>query len=118
MFAVQMALVRIALYCYKITMQVARTLLVLKTLLAATLLWVQAAGLADAATHGDQPHKHSGITCDMHTLAQAPVVLPELLIPPYIHDTDVYTHFILVTAPAWLRPPGRAPPPRSPPTSQ
>ena len=98
-------------------MTTARSSLVLKTLVVALLLWVQGAALHDAAAHGDEPHEHYGLTCDLeHVVAPQIVPLPTtpaLPAPP--------REVVLTDAPAldyrpWSRPPGQAPPPRSPPT--
>ncbi len=89
--------------------------LTVKCLVVALFMWVQGAALFDAAAHGEQPHDHYGISCDLHAVAAevAPLPLtPELPGPPRA--------FTLTEQPSldfrpWSRPPGRAPPPRSPP---
>ena len=91
--------------------------LAVKAALAAIFLLVQAGALYDAAAHGEQPHDHYGISCEL-TKAVGPEiaplpVAPELPTPPRAAP--------LLEQPAldyqpWTRPPGRAPPPRSPPS--
>ncbi|WP_143434536.1 hypothetical protein [Henriciella sp.] len=91
------------------------TSFMVKAAIAALFLWVQGAALFDAAAHGDQPHDHYGISCDLKAVAHdvAPLPLsPDLPEPPRFFGT---TEQPVSDYRAWSRPPGRAPPPRSPP---
>ena len=90
--------------------------LTVKILFTALFLWVQGAALFDAAAHGDEPHEHYGVSCELTVAVKgevAPLPLsPDLPKPPRV--------FVLAEQPAldfrpWSQPPGRAPPPRSPP---
>lgn len=92
------------------------TSLTLKALFTALFLWVQGVSLYDAAAHQDAPHEHYGIACELTKAVSAEVAplptSPELPKPP--------RDFARVEQPAldfrpWSHPPGRAPPPRSPP---
>lgn len=87
-----------------------------KILIAALFLWVQGAALFDSAAHGEQPHKHYGVTCELTKAVASEVaplpVAPALPAPP--RDVVQAEQPALDFRP-WSRPPGRAPPPRSPP---
>lgn len=96
-------------------MRIVPSALSVKLLVVALFMWVQGAALLDAAAHGEQPHDHYGISCDLQAVAAEVAPLPfspELPKPPRV--------FALAEQPKldfrpWSRPPGRAPPPRSPP---
>ncbi|WP_139792392.1 hypothetical protein [Henriciella litoralis] len=95
-----------------------RSSIALKALIAALFLWVQGAALLDAAAHGEQPHEHYGISCDLHavTTEVAPIpVTPQLPLP--FRTRIAISQPVLEFRP-WSQPPGRAPPPRSPPILQ
>lgn len=77
----------------------------------------QGASAVHASVHGDEPHEHNGISCDIGLTA--PDVTPDLPEPveiatvtdePKLVFAIVANSFII-----WETPPGRAPPPRSPP---
>ena len=87
-----------------------------KILFTALFLWVQGASLFDAAAHGDEPHEHYGVSCELTVAVKAKVATlpaaPALPKPPRV--------FILADRPVlefrpWSQPPGRGPPPRGPP---
>ena len=87
-----------------------------KVLFTALFLWVQGVSLYDAAAHEDAPHEHYGVACELSQAMAAEVAPlpegPELPKPPRA--------FVLAEQPRlnfrpWSHPPGRAPPPRSPP---
>lgn len=84
--------------------------------MAALFLWVQGAALFDAAAHGDEPHEHYGVSCEL-TLA----VKGEIASLPLAPASPMPPIKVELAPPAvanfrpWSRPPGRAPPPRSPP---
>ena len=89
----------------------------MKMIAAALFLWVQGVGLYDAAAHGEQPHDHYGISCELTAVAAEAVPLP--LTPELPRPPREFTRAeppVLDFRP-WSRPPGRAPPPRSPPAS-
>lgn len=96
----------------------ARLSLTMKIALAAMFMCVQATGLSHAASYGDHPHEHGDIACSLDAVAEdEDVFLPA---PPAPDDIGVPSDAApaRITAPNhsfW--PPGRAPPPRSPPTS-
>lgn len=88
----------------------------IKVILAALFLWVQGAALYDAAAHGEAPHDHYGVSCEL-TKAVATKVAPVPVcntLPAPLARVEATTPFVQDFRP-WSRPPGRAPPPRSPP---
>ena len=84
--------------------------------LFALSIWAQGWGAAHAAVHGDEPHEHDGIVCDVGTLAvEEQAVLPA---PPAAHILYALPQMAgaaPIEQPLWLAPKGRAPPPRGPP---
>lgn len=91
--------------------------LAVKAFLAALFLWVQGIALYDAAAHGDAPHEHYGVSCELTVAVKAdvaPLPLSPCLPEPVQRDVTRAEPLILDFRP-WSRPPGRAPPPRSPP---
>ena len=46
-----------------------RSSLALKLVLVAIILWLQTMSFAHAALHGDEPHEHEGVPCEMVLLA-------------------------------------------------
>ena len=87
-------------------------------LLAALFVLVQALGLGHTAAHADEPHEHHGIACELATVAHVQVVLPAVPPAPFVPAPAAQPAIAPVSSPLWIRPPGRAPPPRSPPVSQ
>lgn len=88
-----------------------------KALLAALFLWVQGAALYDAAAHGDAPHQHYGVACDLgHAVAPQAVPVPTTPALPRPPLAFTVTQQPSLDFRRWSRPPGRAPPPRSPPS--
>ncbi|MEQ9315206.1 MAG: hypothetical protein RLN72_05095 [Henriciella sp.] len=88
----------------------------IKAVLAALFLWVQGAALFDAAAHGEQQHEHYGITCDLTKAVATKVApLPACDMLPAPPATVEITAPVILDFQPWSRPPGRAPPPRSPP---
>ena len=86
-------------------------------LLGALTFIVQAASLAHAASNGDAPHEHDGVTCELGLLVvQDAVIEPPIAVPTRLHLLPVRKIFLVRRTIAWTWPPGRAPPPRSPPT--
>ena len=79
---------------------------------------MQALAVGHAAAHADQPHKHYGVTCDLKAVAEAPAVLPKA--EPVPQPAPAAEPLVIpdTQTPFWSRPPGRAPPPRSPPFLQ
>jgi len=89
---------------------------VLVSLLAALFLLVQAGTWAHAAQYGDAPHEHDGVMCVVDAVtSEAACVLP---IPPQsepVANDQALPVFEPYVSVAYLTPPGRGPPPRSPP---
>lgn len=85
-------------------------------LLAALIVFVQALALGHAAAHADEPHDHYGVTCDLSAVAHVQAVIPVVDPGPVRLPDAVPLIAATGAAPVWIRPPGRAPPPRSPPT--
>ena len=87
-----------------------------KALFVALFLWVQGASLYDAAAHGDTPHDHYGVSCELTTAVKADIaplpIAPVLLCPA---RAVILAELTAIDYRSWSRPPGRAPPPRSPP---
>lgn len=79
---------------------------------------LQSYSLAHASSHSEAPHEHDGIACSVTVLADDNVaLLPTVpVFETIFSDTSetVYPDFISVL---YVRPQGRAPPPRGPPAS-
>ena len=87
-----------------------------KALFIALFLWVQGASLYDAAAHGDAPHEHYGVSCDLaHVVAPQVAPLPVTPVLPAPPRAFALTETPTLDFRPWSRPPGRAPPPRGPP---
>ncbi|RAN38120.1 hypothetical protein [Hyphomonas pacifica] len=87
--------------------------------LAGLYIFVQALALGHSAAHADQPHKHYGVTCQLKVVAQDQAILPTFdTLPPALPAPEIAQTSFYIEAPRWSRPPGRAPPPRSPPSLQ
>lgn len=90
--------------------------LTVKVIFTALFLWVQGAALYDAAAHGEQPHDHYGVSCELTTAVHAEVaplpLAPALPVPP---RAILAAEQPTLDFRPWSQPPGRAPPPRSPP---
>lgn len=79
---------------------------------------LQTSALAHAAQYGDD-HTHDGVVCEVEAIAseQDAITPPVPVIDTiFVADTDAVYETAFVSA-AVTPPPGRAPPPRSPPTS-
>lgn len=90
--------------------------LALKAFIVTLFLWVQGAALYDAAAHGDAPHEHYGVTCDIANVV-TPQVAPLPATPGVPKPPRDFTRAepVILDFRPWSHPPGRAPPPRSPP---
>ena len=87
-----------------------------KTILAALFLWVQGAALYDAAAHGEQPHDHYGVSCELTTAVKADIApLPAAPVAKAIVRAFIAAEQAPLDYRPWSHPPGRGPPPRSPP---
>ncbi|MEM5515488.1 hypothetical protein WNY37_00910 [Henriciella sp. AS95] len=98
-------------------MRSATSSLSIKVILAALFIWVQGAALFDAAAHGEAPHDHYGVACELTKAVAtkvAPVPVCNVLPAPPVSVVTA-TPFVQNFR-SWSRPPGQAPPPRSPPT--
>lgn len=85
-------------------------------LLAALTVFTQTVSLAHAASNGDAPHEHNGIACDLGGLVTPDVVIePPVNVPILLDFKPVKAAISTRQVIAWTWPPGRAPPPRSPP---
>lgn len=78
---------------------------------------LQSYSLSHATAHGGEPHEHDGIACAVTVIADDhAVIIPS---PPIFDTIDidlsktVYPDF---TSALYIRPQGRAPPPRGPPS--
>tara|TARA_R100001086_G_C11640492_1_gene204397 strand:+ start:181 stop:459 length:279 start_codon:yes stop_codon:yes gene_type:complete len=88
-------------------------------LLAALFVFVQALAFCHSSAHADEPHDHFGIACELTTVSsKSPFILPELPATGEISVTAGEPQKLVATPVLWTRPPGRAPPPRSPPSIQ
>ncbi len=86
-------------------------------LLGALTVFVQTASLAHAVSNGGAPHEHNGVTCELGLLAvQDAVVEPPVAVPVRLFLQPIRRIVSVRRIVAWTWPPGRAPPPRSPPT--
>lgn len=87
-----------------------------KILFTALFLWVQGAALYDAAAHGEQPHEHYGVSCELSVAVTAEVApLPTAPALPKPLRAIIVAEQPAIDFRPWSHPPGRAPPPRSPP---
>jgi len=90
-----------------------------KVLFAAFMLWLQAATLAHASAYDGPDHSHNDVVCDLELIAEDDALLipaiPELIAPNFetVREIPAFAPIGL-----WLRPPGRAPPPRGPPLTK
>ena len=79
---------------------------------------LQSFSLAHATSHGNEPHEHEGIACSITVLADDQmVIMPS---PPIFDSLEVElseTVYPGFTSALYLKPQGRAPPPRGPPSS-
>lgn len=90
-----------------------------KILFTALFLWVQGAALYDAAAHGEQPHDHYGVSCELTLAVKADIApLPQAPAAPKPLHERVRAEQPALDFRPWSRPPGHAPPPRSPPHLQ
>ncbi|RIJ32016.1 hypothetical protein [Henriciella algicola] len=97
-------------------MMLPRSSLALKALFVALFLWIQGAALYDAAAHGDAPHDHYGVSCDLeHVVAPQVAPLPTSPTLPSPPRTFTISEAPTLDFRPWSRPPGRGPPPRGPP---
>ena len=97
-------------------MMAGRLFFALKLLLAAAIVWLQAYSLAHAAEHGDEPHEHEGVECELTVFATEDMVpLPaggkDSLSSPV--PDDILREFGTLTQRGW--PPERGPQARGPP---
>lgn len=90
--------------------------LAVKAVFIVLFLWIQGVALYDAAAHGEQPHDHYGVSCELTTAVHAEVA-PLPAAPPLPKPPRAILAGELPTLDfrPWSQPPGRAPPPRSPP---
>lgn len=84
-------------------------------LLAALIVFVQALALGHAAAHAEEAHDHYGIACDLSVVSHVQAVVPAPDPGPTLLPETEPLISATVSEPVWTRPPGRAPPPRSPP---
>ena len=86
--------------------------------LVALILLGQGLGQAHASVHGDHPHEHNGVVCDVTLISED---LDDLILPPSPKlPADPIAHARQTDAPALTfalpTPHSRAPPPRAPPS--
>lgn len=77
---------------------------------------MQSASIAHAAQYGEGSHEHNGMVCAVDAIAadqDVIVPVPATVLAPLAIIAPAYnTPFVSVS---YITPPGRAPPPRSPP---
>ena len=79
---------------------------------------LQSYSIAHASEHGDEPHEHDGIACSVTVLADDHgVVLPTVPVFETVISDIAETAYPDFTSALYIRPQGRAPPPRGPPSS-
>lgn len=104
------------MFCYIVTMRLFDSLR-LCLILASLLVFVQAVSLGHAAEHGDHPHEHDGIECELQSLAAAEqAILPTAPEPQPIQLEPALAPASYTSTHDWAWPPERAPPPRGPPS--
>ena len=90
-----------------------------KILLLGLLMWVQVTSSSHATLFGDGPHEHDGIQCELALVSSHQVAIePDLPKLPDHWPASEITPDTAFFGPVWTRPPGRAPPPRGPPSSK
>jgi len=84
---------------------------------AAVFILFQSATLAHTTEHGDNSHEHDGMVCVVDAIAADVEYVHPIVIfaTPIIYSSDTKVTTLLKPV-FYARPPGRAPPPRSPPT--
>ena len=79
---------------------------------------LQSYSITHASEHGDAPHEHDGIACSVTVLADDHgVVLPTVPVFETVISDIAETAYPDFTSVLYIRPQGRAPPPRGPPAS-
>ena len=79
---------------------------------------LQSYSLSHASTYGDAPHEHDGIACSVTVLADDQmVIIPTAPIFDSIEAELSETVYPDFTSALYLKPQGRAPPPRGPPNA-
>ncbi|MDA8708062.1 hypothetical protein N9M10_01685 [Hellea sp.] len=79
---------------------------------------MQSYGAAHASAYGDSPHDHDGVACSVTVVSNDHIAIaPPPPVTPLITSDSVETVYPDFTSVTYLRPQGRAPPPRGPPTS-
>lgn len=88
------------------------------TFLAVWFLAAQSFSLAHASEHGENPHDHDGVVCTVTVLAEdSHGLLPEQPVTDYVLTTTAALYHAGFTSALYLKPQGRAPPPRAPPAN-
>ena len=89
----------------------------LKVVLAALIVWLQAFSLAHAAEHGDEPHEHDGVECELTLFtSEDTVILPSGVASDFAPPTPAIQVRDFGTLDTRTWPPERGPPPRGPPS--
>lgn len=88
-----------------------------KALCLAAFFIIQSLSLSHAVEHNGEPHEHDGVVCEVTLIAaDVDVIMPPAVI---ISEPVIYIAqpvYAVPQSPKYLRPDGRAPPGRSPPT--
>lgn len=86
------------------------------SLFALLIVSLQSSAISHAAQYDDAPHEHDGVVCVVDAItSDTQVVLPApLILSAPAEQPDAVFETVFNTA-AYVTPPGRAPPPRSPP---
>jgi len=84
----------------------------------ALFISLQSYSLSHANTYGDAPHEHDGIACAVTVLADEELaILPAVPVFEAVTSDISETTYPDFTSALYLKPQGRAPPPRGPPSS-
>ena len=86
--------------------------------LVALFFTLQSYSLSHASSYGDAPHEHDGVACSVTVLADDHVVvLPTVPVFKTVISDVTETAYPDFTSALYIRPQGRAPPPRGPPSA-
>lgn len=88
-----------------------------RLVLSVLFVTVQIFSLAHAAEYGNESHQHDGIECLIASVSTADVAVPKQLPSSFTYFRSIQLNYkVFLDLLSWSHPPGRAPPPRGPPT--